>query len=205
MRSTARVCNWQSNLISTAIGSYEFGFYHLFLINSMCIKMFFCCTVGRPMKRCICENRKAHPISVVFGGWFEGSWKDFWFDYSNALVLINLRKMFCCLTSVATPLLWLLWVCAAAKFANINLFYVWEEKLYFTLCKSNGPSCPYVCNGPGRRFPQKIWKTHFLCLPSNIIRRGGIASSVLKGRHNILNLDVRTNLEANLNAYCCGK
>ena len=109
-------------------------------------------------------------------------------------------KMFFCLTSVATPLLWLLWVCAAAKFANINLFYVWEEKLYFTLCKSNGPPCPYVCNGPGRRFPQKIWKTHFLCLPSNIIRRRGIASSVLKGRRSILNLDVRTNLETNLNA-----
>ena len=114
-------------------------------------------------------------------------------------------KMFFCLTSVATPLLWLLWVCAAAKFANINLFYVWEEKLYFTLCKSNGPPCPYVCNGPGRRFPQKIWKTHFLCLPSNIICQGGIASSALKGRRSILNLDVRTNLEANLNAYCCGK
>ena len=75
--------------------------------------------------------------------------------------------------------------------------------MYFTLCKSNGPPCPYVCNGPGRRFPQKIWKTHFLCLPSNIIRRGGIASSALKGRRSILNLDVRTNLEANLNAYCC--
>ena len=111
MRSTARVCNWQSNLISTAIGSYEFGFYHLFLINSMCIKMFFClyCTVGRPMKRCICENRKAHPISVVFGGWFEGSQEDFWFDYSNALVLNNLRKnvlLFdkCCNTSFMASL-----------------------------------------------------------------------------------------------------
>ena len=119
--------------------------------------------------------------------------------------LTNCVKMFFCLTSVATPLLWLLWVCAAAKFANINLFYVWEEKLYFTLCKSNGPPCPYVCNGPGRRFPQKIWKTHFPWLPSNIIRRGGIASSALKGRRSILNLDVRTNLEANLNTYCCGK
>ena len=26
------------------------------------------------------ENQKAQPIPVVFGGWFEGSQKDFWFE-----------------------------------------------------------------------------------------------------------------------------
>ena len=35
--------------------------------------------VGCPSKTCFLENKKAQPIPVVFGGWFEGSQKDFWF------------------------------------------------------------------------------------------------------------------------------
>ena len=51
------------------------------------------CTVGCPSQTCFFENQNSQPIPMVFGGWFEGSQEDFWFDYSNALVLNNLRKI----------------------------------------------------------------------------------------------------------------
>ena len=36
-------------------------------------------TLGCPSLTCFFENKKVQPISVVFGGWFEVSQKDFWF------------------------------------------------------------------------------------------------------------------------------
>ena len=35
--------------------------------------------LGCPSLTCFFENKKVQPISVVFGGWFEVSQKDFWF------------------------------------------------------------------------------------------------------------------------------
>ena len=35
------------------------------------------CTLGCPSLTCFFENKKVQPISVVFGGWFEVSQKDF--------------------------------------------------------------------------------------------------------------------------------
>ena len=38
------------------------------------------CSLGCPSKTCFFENKKVQPISVVFGGWFEGCQKDFVFE-----------------------------------------------------------------------------------------------------------------------------
>ena len=37
------------------------------------------CALGCPSKTCFFENQKVQPNPVVFGYWFEGSQKDFWF------------------------------------------------------------------------------------------------------------------------------
>ena len=94
--STSCTVNWQSYIQ-----------FHWFL--SICMKIFFCLASvahqGVTSKHVFVKMF----IAVVFGGWFEGSQKDFLFDYSNALVLINLRKnvlLFdkCCNTSFMASL-----------------------------------------------------------------------------------------------------
>ena len=48
-------------------------FLHQVLASSICE----CVHLGCPSQTCFFENQNSQPIPVVFGGWFEGSQKDF--------------------------------------------------------------------------------------------------------------------------------